>query len=66
MLTPVPTGIVQCSKDGLADTCANAGVDTVKFFGEDIDAGTLAVIGKSTVVIEEHQNWRVLESEPTP
>ena len=55
-------GIVQCSKDGLVDTCANAGVDEVKFFGEEgIAAGTMAVIGKSTVVIEEHQNWRVLD-----
>ena len=50
-------GIVQCSKDGVASTCEKAGVDTAKFFGETIDAGTRAAIGKSTLVVEEHSNW---------
>ncbi len=50
-------GIVQCSKDGMKDTCENAGVDDAKFFGETIDAGTRAAIGKSTLVVEEHSNW---------
>ena len=51
-------GIVQCQKDGdPTATCADAGIDTVKFFGETIDAGTRAAIGKSTLVVEEHSNW---------
>ena len=50
-------GIVQCSKDGEVATCAEAGVDEAKFYGETIEAGTKAAIGKSSFVIEEVQNW---------
>ncbi len=50
-------GIVQCSKDGMPAPCKEAGLDEVKFFGEDITAGTRAAIGKASFVIEEHNNW---------
>ncbi len=57
-------GIVQCFKDGFSADCKDSGIDIPKFVGADgtivdnqIDGGTKAVIGKSSFVIEEHNNW---------
>ena len=55
-------GIVQCFKDGGPSDCKDSGIDIPKFIEGDsgtIDGGTKAVIGKSTFVIEEQQNWNV-------
>ena len=50
-------GIVRCFKDGGSVTCEEASIDIdAMIFG-----GTKAAIGKSTVVIEEHQNWRIID-----
>ena len=58
-------GIVQCFKDGTSTECSNAGIDIPKFIdGENpdrLDGGTKAAIGKATLVIEEHQNWRIVD-----
>ena len=54
-------GIVQCFKDGYDVACSESDIDIPKFIdGEGtIDGGTKAVIGKSTLVVEEHNNWAI-------
>ena len=60
-------GIVQCFKDGATTNCSDASIDIPKFIGDgtasanDLPGGTQAVIGKATLVVEEHQNWRILD-----
>ena len=60
-------GIVQCFKDGLNVECTESSIDIPKFIGEDggpLDGGTKAAIGKSTLVVEEHNNWGIFEPLP--
>ena len=65
-------GIVQCFKDGAVANCSDSGIDIPKFIGSPpaepgtIDGGTQAVIGKSTLVVEEHQNWRIMDDTVNP
>ena len=60
-------GIIQCFKDGVSTNCSNASIDIDKVIGSgdgsgtDLTGGTKAVIGTSTLVIEEHQNWRIMD-----
>ena len=51
-------GIVRCFKDGAFVACEEGLVDNI---AGTIFGGTKAVIGKSTLVVEEHQNWRILD-----
>ena len=62
-------GIIQCFKDGLNAECQDAGIDIPKLVDGDgaanpIAGGTMAAVGKATLVVQEQQNWR--EMEPTP
>ena len=67
-------GIVQCFKDGLTVNCTDSGIDIPKFIGteetgvtgNDIPGGTKAVIGRSTLIVEEHQNWRIIDDMVNP
>ena len=57
-------GIVQCFKDGAPNECSDSGIDIPKFINgndETIDGGTKAAIGKTTLVVEEHNNWAIFD-----
>ena len=63
-------GIVQCFKDGAPAGCQDSGIDIPKLIGEPngdrIEGGTKAVIGKSTLIVQEQQNWRILDDGVYP
>lgn len=53
-------GIIHCFKDGLPRECDDVKIEVPKLV-DDGGGGTKAAIGKSTLVVEEHQNWRIMD-----
>ena len=59
-------GIVQCFKDGDNVACVDSPIDIPSLVdgNGDIGGGTKAAIGKATLVVEEHNNWRICDPDP--
>ncbi len=52
-------GIIVCSKDGMQAACDDAGLT---FADVNLAGGTKMAIGKSTLVVEEHNNWAEMDA----